>query len=567
MTQLNQLKTIAMNKTIIININSIVFHIEEDAYEVLRSYMIDIQKHFGQSEDSREILEDIENRISEMFTEKIQAGSKEVLNMEDVNAVIDQMGRVSDFESEDQDDYASFRRETNSDGFKVGKKLMRDPDDRVFSGVCSGLGHFFGIEAKWVRLLFALFVIIGGSGLLVYVILWIVMPPAMTRADKMEMRGEAPNIQNFKRSFDEEMSGVRDTFSRGLDRTGDGVTKLLQIIVKAIGVLFVILVGAMLIGLILGLIFFALAIVNVIPDVMDDSGPFYLMQPSDVPFALIAGFLSSFIPLAGLFYLLLRVLFEKKPMNNYLTTTLFVVWLASIGAIIYYSTSIAKEFRESSTIVEEKPLQKQSVYFLSENDIRVIRLKNGVKSGVGIKSDNFSSYLKRDIRIRIERIDSLQAPYVRYEYSAKGNTYKVATDRAAKINYTLKQDSTALIFDNAFQLSEGERYRDQEVNVTLFLPVGTKLVINDNLEDKLRDISFYDCRDRYNKDLRDVRDVEFVVTSLGVKCALPEKESEEEETDDSDSNHIVIADTSIVIRRDTIISAKRDGVPVQIKKK
>lgn len=554
-----------MNKTIIININSIVFHIEEDAYEVLRSYMIDIQKHFGQSEDSREILQDIENRISEMFTEKIQAGSKEVLNMEDVNAVIEQMGRVSDFESEDQEDYTSFRPEANSDGFKVGKKLMRDPDDRVFSGVCSGLGHFFGIEAKWVRLLFALFVIIGGSGLLVYVILWIVMPPAITRADKMEMRGEAPNIQNFKRSFDEEMSGVRDTFSRGLDRTGDGVTKLLQIIVKAIGVFFVILVGATLIGLILGLIFFALAIVNVIPDVMDDSGPFYLMEPSDVPFALIAGFLSIFIPLAGLFYLLLRVLFEKKPMNNYLTTTLFLVWLASIGAIIYYSTSVAKEFRESSTIVEEKPLQRQSVYFLSENDVRVIRLKNGVKTGLGIRSENLSSYLKRDIRIRIERIDSLQEPYVRYEYSAKGNTYKIATDRAAKINYALKQDTTSLIFDSAFQLSEGERYRDQEVDITLFLPVGTKLVINDNLEGKLRDISFYDCRDRYSRDLRDVRDVEFVVTSLGVKCALPPRKSEEEE-DNSDSNEVV-ADTSIVIRRDTIINAKKDGVSVQIKNK
>lgn len=553
-----------MNKTIIININSIVFHIEEDAYEVLRSYMIDIQKHFGQSEDSREILQDIENRISEMFTEKIQAGSKEVLNMEDVNAVIEQMGRVSDFESEDQEDYTSFRPEANSDGFKVGKKLMRDPDDRVFSGVCSGLGYFFGIEAKWVRLLFALFVIIGGSGLLVYVILWIVMPPAITRADKMEMRGEAPNIQNFKRSFDEEMSGVRDTFSRGLDRTGDGVTKLLQIIVKAIGVFFVILVGATLIGLIIGLIFFALAIVNVIPDVMDDSGPFYLMEPSDVPFALIAGFLSIFIPLAGLFYLLLRVLFEKKPMNNYLTTTLFLVWLASIGAIIYYSTSVAKEFRESSTIVEEKPLQRQSVYFLSENDVRVIRLKNGVKTGLGIRSENLSSYLKRDIRIRIERIDSLQEPYVRYEYSAKGNTYKIATDRAAKINYALKQDTTSLIFDSAFQLSEGERYRDQEVDITLFLPVGTKLVINDNLEGKLRDISFYDCRDRYSRDLRDVRDVEFVVTSLGVKCALPPRKSEEE--DNSDSNEVV-ADTSIVIRRDTIINAKKDGVSVQIKNK
>ncbi|WP_312788839.1 PspC domain-containing protein [Sphingobacterium sp.] len=555
-----------MNKTIIININSIVFHIEEDAYEVLRSYMIDIKKHFGQSEDSKEILEDIENRISEMFTEKIQAGSKEVLNMEDVNAVIDQMGRVSDFETEDQDDYASFQRQTNSDGFKVGKKLMRDPDDKVFSGVCSGLGHFFGIEAKWVRLLFALFVVIGGSGVLVYVILWIVMPLAITRADKMEMRGEAPNIHNFKRSFDEEMSGVKETFSRGMDRTGDSVAKLLQIIVKIIGVFFVIIVGLSLIGLIIGLIFFALAIVNVIPDVMDDSGPFYLMNPNDVPFALIAGFLSIFIPFAGLFYLLLRVLFEKKPMNNYLTTTLFLVWLASIGAIVFYSTSVAKEFRESSTIVEEKPLQKQPVYYLNENDVRVIRLKNGVKSGLGIKSENLSSYLKRNIHIRIERIDSLQDPYVRYEYSAKGSSYKIATDRAGKINYALKQDTSSLTFDNAFQLNEGERYRDQEVNITLFLPVGTKLVINDNLEDKLRDISFYECRDRYKEDLGEVKDVEFVVTSLGLKCALSPKVLEEE-GHDSDSNSVVVNDTSIVIRRDTIINVKKDGVSIQTKTK
>jgi hypothetical protein len=352
-----------------------------------------------------------------------------------------------------------------------------------------------------------------------------------------------------------------------MDRTGDSVAKLLQVFVKVIGVFFVIIVGLTLIGLIIGLIFFALAIVNVIPDVMDDSGPFYLMNPSDVPFALIAGFLAIFIPFAGLFYLLLRVLFEKKPMNNYLTTTLFLVWLASIGAIIYYATSVAKEFKESSTIVEEKPLQKQAVYYLNENDIRVIRLKNGVKSGLGIKNENLSTYLRRNIRIRVERIDSLQEPYVRYEYSAKGNSYKVATDRAGKINYALRQDSTSLTFDNAFQLNEGELYRDQEVNITLFLPVGTKLIINDNLEDKLRDISFYECRDRYSEDLRDVKDVEFVVTSLGLKCALPPKKSDDSDETDAEGNEVIANDTSVVIRRDTIINVKKDGVTIETKKK
>ena len=81
-----------MNKTIIININSIVFHIEEDAYETLRTYMIDIKRHFSQSADSGEILLDIENRVAEMFMERIQQGKKEVISRQDVQEVIRQMG-------------------------------------------------------------------------------------------------------------------------------------------------------------------------------------------------------------------------------------------------------------------------------------------------------------------------------------------------------------------------------------------------------------------------------------------------------------------------------------------
>src|SRR5690606_7878372 len=99
-----------MNRTIIININSIVFHIEEDAYEILRSYMIEIKRHFGKTADSKEILEDIENRIAEMFAEKIQSGRKEVINVQDVNEVIGQMGRVSDFDMDFQEDRSEERR-------------------------------------------------------------------------------------------------------------------------------------------------------------------------------------------------------------------------------------------------------------------------------------------------------------------------------------------------------------------------------------------------------------------------------------------------------------------------
>lgn len=153
-----------MNKTIIININSIVFHIEEDAYETLRNYMIDIKRHFSQSEDSGEILQDIENRIAEMFNERIQQGKKEVISIQDVNEVITQMGRVSDFEEADEFAEIPSQEYKNEEPKKTTfteRRLMRDPDDTVLGGVCSGLGHYFGLQPKWMRILFVLFFLLS----------------------------------------------------------------------------------------------------------------------------------------------------------------------------------------------------------------------------------------------------------------------------------------------------------------------------------------------------------------------------------------------------------------------
>src|SRR5690606_29899397 len=150
---------------IIININGIVFHIEEDAYEVLRSYMIAAKKHFGHTADSHEIVGDIENRIAEMFNDRIVQGKKEVVTMQDVNEVIAQMGSVDDFETEETE--STFADTTYEVPPMTGeRKLMRDPDDKVFGGVCSGLGHYFGIESRWVRLILVLLFIFGGTGFL-----------------------------------------------------------------------------------------------------------------------------------------------------------------------------------------------------------------------------------------------------------------------------------------------------------------------------------------------------------------------------------------------------------------
>src|SRR5690606_19432025 len=129
-----------MNKTIIININGIIFHIEEDAYEVLQNYMTAVKRHFGYSTDSNEIVGDIENRIAEMFSERITP-QKAVIVMADVNEVITQMGDISDFEDFDEaaegDPSGYNDPKYQSASYSESRGLFRDPDDKVIGGVCS----------------------------------------------------------------------------------------------------------------------------------------------------------------------------------------------------------------------------------------------------------------------------------------------------------------------------------------------------------------------------------------------------------------------------------------------
>ena len=196
-----------MNKTIIININGTVFHIEEDAYEILKNYMTDVKRHFLNSADSLEITTDIENRVAEMFSEILAAENKQVIVEQDVNAVIEQMGRVEDFE----DLYEDNKNPTGSaDTYNTSeRKLFRDPDDHLVSGVCAGIANYFDIEPVWIRLAFAISVLFAGSGLLLYIILWIVIPKATTRADRMAMKGQKLNLQGFKNNLEEELSAVK----------------------------------------------------------------------------------------------------------------------------------------------------------------------------------------------------------------------------------------------------------------------------------------------------------------------------------------------------------------------
>jgi phage shock protein PspC (stress-responsive transcriptional regulator) len=170
-----------MKKNISINISGIIFHIEEDGYEVLKKYLDSINKYFSSYEDSSEILADIESRIAEIFLSKLYEG-KQVITSDDVNALKTTMGSVSDFKAaEEEEVHAEAPKEekqTESKTYtpRASKQFMRDQKRKILGGVCAGLGNYFNVDPVWIRLLFVLLTFAYGLILIAYIILWIAVP-------------------------------------------------------------------------------------------------------------------------------------------------------------------------------------------------------------------------------------------------------------------------------------------------------------------------------------------------------------------------------------------------------
>lgn len=136
-----------MNKTITMNLSGIIFHIEEDAYEMLNKYLSTIKGYFHDSEGRDEIMNDIESRIAEMLQEKVSTTKQAVLKM-DVESVIAVMGKPEDFAGESAENAKNESKTEANAPFEGNKRrrVFRDPDDAVVSGVCSGISNYFDLD-------------------------------------------------------------------------------------------------------------------------------------------------------------------------------------------------------------------------------------------------------------------------------------------------------------------------------------------------------------------------------------------------------------------------------------
>jgi len=191
-----------MKITLSINLGGYSFNIDEDAYAELKRYLKNLEIHFAEEESSAEILSDIESRMAELFRAKLTS-YKQVITIEDVNNAISVLGAPEDISNNES---TSARDKFSTQGYH---RMYRDPDHRMIGGVCSGMGAYWNMDPWIVRLIFVVVTMLGGLGLLVYLILYIVLPEAKTTAQKIEMKGEPVNIQNIKDSVKKEFNTVR----------------------------------------------------------------------------------------------------------------------------------------------------------------------------------------------------------------------------------------------------------------------------------------------------------------------------------------------------------------------
>ena len=199
-----------MKKTETINLGGIVFHIDEDAYSSLKKYLEKLEKELGKSEvDPREVMTDIEARIAEILSGRL-SNVREVVTLDDINFVIEIIGEP---EVINEDEKAQ-KRSQNYYHQRNYRKMYRDPDNRIIGGVCSGLSAYMNIDPVFLRIVAIVLTIFGGSGLVIYIIFWIILPEASSPTQKLEMRGESFTFENIKNFVSQEYENLKNSFNK-----------------------------------------------------------------------------------------------------------------------------------------------------------------------------------------------------------------------------------------------------------------------------------------------------------------------------------------------------------------
>ncbi|MEE3999437.1 PspC domain-containing protein [Tenacibaculum sp. FZY0031] len=554
-----------MNKTININLGGFFFHIDEIAYQKLKRYLDAIARSLSDDPQGKnEIIADIEARISELLSERI-TDARQVVNESDIEEIIAIMGQPEDY-AEAEEGYSentsyTYKRNT------ANKKMFRDGDDKFLGGVCSGLGHYFNIDVVWIRLAFLILTLAGfGFGIIGYIILWVILPEAKTTSEKLQMEGEAVNIDNIEKKIRNEFENLSSKVKEGahdlsdkisnadyqklrnqtksgfqdfIDTMGKILLAVFKVFGKFMGVLLIFIAGITIISLLLTLFSVgSLEILNFDGDMIHYPPFFY---DSAMPKWLLMTFVFFLIgiPFVVLFILGLRILSPNiKRLGIATVLTLFGLWLISLLAIgfsgIEYFTTHAYDgahvSKHSITYNQEEPLKirvvnDDNIYY--QHNLR--NRDNSISVHVNDKEMKYSN----DINIDVRKSETGSA-YIEIKKTSEGRKRNDANSNAEAVLYNFKTANNTIVFD-AFFISEYKNmWKDEEIDAVVYIPEGTTIYFEGSSRNFLDDVK--NVQNVYD---RDMANHHFKMTSKGFDCLDCDEEdiNNNEDSDDWDSDN------------------------------
>jgi len=612
-----------MKKIININLSGRVIPIEDTAYEKLQAYIESLRRYFVNEDGRDEIINDIESRIAELMNEKIRKGASAITDA-DVEEIAASMGRPEDFDAEMADESTgSQSQQTGNGGYTYEKRsrgrLYRDRNDKFIGGVCAGIANYLNVDPAMIRILFALFMLGGGLGLLLYIllwiflpeapleeyygkrlyrnpddrmiggvagglaayfniksstlriifaapllfsillgfirgmtwhydfdfvpniffgsisgtfilaymILWIVIPEARSPYEKMEMRGEKVDVNTIRQNMKERMkewgsevkesaqnigskakdfantkgkafvSEVGETARRG----GRGLGHAIGVLFK---VFFLFIAGTIAFALfvaIIALLFGGIAWWP-INNFLWTSNWQQLYAWGTLIFFL-------FVPLVAFITWIVRRIIRVRSRHSYLGWTFGSLWAIGWVSVVLFAASVSKDFREFENVnipVEtSQPVNGKMIVVVSEPELHYtgrFSWMNDDSDGWDLTDDTLRlSTLKFTIRKSND-----EQYHVTIRKHSFGNTEDDALDRAEKIQYSLYSRDSVLDLASGYAIDKSSKFRGQQVEVEIQVPVGKQIRFDKTIKEKLNPSNF-----RVNRRYRGNRvvDIEF----------------------------------------------------------
>ncbi|MFN8282027.1 MAG: PspC domain-containing protein [Chitinophagales bacterium] len=488
-----------MNKTFTINLANQIFNINDDAYETLLAYFGSLDKFYANEEGKDEIISDIKDRFAELFLAK---GKNHIITKEDADLVIGMMGKPQEFDEEKNEqqqqtaeqNYSSTTVNTGNN-VKTGKRLYRDTDEPIIAGVASGLSAYFGIDDPiWIRIAFIIFTVVGfGSPVLVYIILWIIMPEAQTSAQKLEMKGEPINLSNIEKTIKDETDKVQNNLKNNkgaLAQIIGFLGLLVKYFFKFLLYIGIFIIGVVVLGLLIAL--FATTFGAGIGLLFGTplASKYFFDSNSYAWLISIGAILVSIIPfilvITGIVHLVSKT---SKPFKKQLVLPLFGLFM--FGLLLL---NIAYQNGKSLIQEHKKVTQHVPINYTSSLDTIQLAIAYTDKSedDLNFSFNSFGSFLKFvsndhelripvDIEIYPSNSDSL---VILKEFSAQGKNEKEALINASAITHTISQVNNKFIIDPFLEFNSAKnKFRNQKLTIKVFVPEGKVIRWNEKVED------------------------------------------------------------------------------------